>query len=208
MLTDRVAALVPDHVDLDEPRRRVVPLRPRADRDRVLEQRPRLGAATPAHRHRRPVRGKPSVHRRRRHHQQRRSQLIADIELTEPAQRRHQLTHHRRQPLARRRAEHRPAEPQRHHHIGPVGRRPRPTRTYHPGPQRLPQRLAGVIAMPARHRTQLVQDDALIRPARPPVAARDRLGHCLPLAHRQSHDQDLPAGRSPTRQARSTRASA
>src|SRR5256885_10684560 len=38
-----VAALVPDQVDLHEPRYRIIPLGPGPDRDRILEQRTRLG---------------------------------------------------------------------------------------------------------------------------------------------------------------------
>ena len=43
VLPDRVAALVTDQVDLNEPGDGVIPLRSGADRDRVLEQRPGLG---------------------------------------------------------------------------------------------------------------------------------------------------------------------
>ena len=68
------------------------------------------------------------------------------------------------------------------------------------------QRPTSVVAVPARRRAQLVQDRALLRPASPLVTRRDRLGHCLPLAHRQSHHRDPPVPGAPAREARATRA--
>src|ERR1035437_3706205 len=103
VLTDCVASFMADQVDLHKPGRRVVPLCPGPDRDCVLEQRPRLGVAAPPQPHRSPVRRQAPVHRRRRHAHQRPGQLVADVELTEAPQRGHQLTHHRREPLTRRR---------------------------------------------------------------------------------------------------------
>ena len=44
-LTEAVPALVADEVDLGKARTSVIPLRPGADRDLGLEQRPRLGVA-------------------------------------------------------------------------------------------------------------------------------------------------------------------
>ena len=125
-----------------------------------------------------------------------------DVQLPETPQRGHQLTQHRREPLTRRRAEHRPTELQRDH-VLPILGNPWPR---DPGHQRPPQRPTGMVTMPARHRAQLVQDRAPLRPVRTLVPSRDRLGHCLSLAHSQSHHRDLPAARTPARQARCTRA--
>jgi len=49
-----------------------------------------------------------------------------------------------------------------------------------------------VVAVPARGGAQLVQDQAPLRLAGPPVAGRDRLRDCLPLSQRQSHPRGLP----------------
>jgi hypothetical protein len=104
--------------------------------------------------------------------------------------------------LTRRRTQHRPAEPQRHHDVRPVRRGPRPARPHDLRLQPLPERPTSVVTVPTGRRAQLVQDRALLRPVRPLVTRRERLGHCLPLAHRKSHDRGLPAVRAPTRQAR------
>src|SRR5665647_882204 len=87
VLTDRVAALMTDQVDLHKTGCRVVPLRPGADRDGVLEQRTGLGVATATQRHRSPVRRQALVHRGRRHGRQSGGQFVADVELTEAPQR-------------------------------------------------------------------------------------------------------------------------
>ena len=88
---------------------------------------------------------------------------------------RDQAAHHRREPLPRRRGQHRPVEPQRDNDVRPVDGGPRPARTHHPRPQRLPQGRARMVAMPARRRAQLVEDRALLDPARPLVPRSGRL---------------------------------
>ncbi|WP_200837455.1 hypothetical protein [Ruania rhizosphaerae] len=65
VLSQGVAALVADQIDLDEPRHGVVPLRPGADRDLVLEQRPGLGVRVTSQRQFRAVSGQAAVHRGR-----------------------------------------------------------------------------------------------------------------------------------------------
>jgi hypothetical protein len=64
------------------------------------------------------------------------------------------------------------------------------------------QGLPGVVAGPPRRRAQLVQELTLVDLARPLRPGPDRLGHGLPLPHRQSHHPGLPPGPRPTRQAR------
>src|SRR5450756_1501981 len=92
-LRTRVAALVADQVDLDEPGYCVVPVRPRPHRDGVLEQRPRFDVRTTPDLQFRPVRGEPPVDRSRRHPAQRGGCLVVDVQLAEGPQDRDQLTH-------------------------------------------------------------------------------------------------------------------
>jgi len=102
---------------------RIVPVRPRPDRDLRLQQGSGFGVAAPAQRHLRPVRGQPAIHRRRRHRDQQPRRRVRNDQLLEAPQPRHQLLHDRRQALARRGTQHRPAKRQCHHHIRPVPRR-------------------------------------------------------------------------------------
>jgi hypothetical protein len=60
----------------------------------------------------------------------------------------------------------RPAWPD--HHLRAVERRPRRPLTHHPWLPDLRQRLAGVVAVPARRRAQIVEDHALLGLARHP----------------------------------------
>jgi hypothetical protein len=61
VLTCGVAALVADQVDLNEPRHRVVPVRPGPDRDLAFQQRPRLGVAAALELARAPFRRQTAV---------------------------------------------------------------------------------------------------------------------------------------------------
>ena len=61
VLTCGVAALVADQVDLNEPRHRVVPVRPGPDRDLAFQQRPRLGVAAALELARAPFRRQAAV---------------------------------------------------------------------------------------------------------------------------------------------------
>ena len=123
--------------------------------------------------HVRPVARQPPVDRGRRHRDQQRSGLIGQDELAEAAQRGHQLgsTGASRLPVGA------PSTAQQN-------RRPTITsgRSAGPAAHAAPRPSAGAPA-PApcgrdcdasRHRTQLVQDDALVRPARPPARQRRR----------------------------------
>ena len=194
-----------DQVDLYKTGCRVVPLRPGADRDGVLEQRTGLGVATATQRHRSPVRRQAPVHRGRRHSRQSVGQFVADVDLTQAPQRGHSpITGANRLPVGA------PITAQQNRsptttsspYLGTRG----PARPYDLRGQPLPERLPGMVAVPARRGAQLVQDRPLLHPAGPLVTRRDRLGHSLPLAHRQSHHRDLPAPGAPARYARVTRA--
>ena len=102
-----------------------------------------------------------------------------------------------------------PAPPNRtaaHHDVRSILGNPRPARPHDLRCPTLPERLTRMVAVPARSGAQLVQDHPLLHPAGLLTTHRDRLGHCLPLAHRRSHHRDLPTARPPARQARSTRA--
>src|SRR5665647_1609990 len=57
---------------------------------------------------------------------------------------------------------------------------------------RLPQRLAGVVTVPPRQLTQLIQNPRLSRSRRRPVPRRRGLRNRLTLAHRQSHVRGCP----------------
>ena len=124
----RVAAVVADQVDLDEPGSGVVPVGPGPHRDLTFEQRSRLGGATPLEPIFRPFTGQAAIDGGRRHrHQQARGVLI-DVQLPEMAQNRHQLGQHRRQPLAGGHSQHRPAHRQCGNDIRSVLRWPRTSR--------------------------------------------------------------------------------
>ncbi len=206
VVADRVATLVPDQVDLARSPDGVVPLRPRPDRDRVLQQPPRLRMRTAPELQLRPIGSQPAVHRRRRHRDQRQLRVIGDGHLLEPTQSRHQLRHHRRQPPC-------PSAP-------PTP----PSRTRAP-PQHhcrtaAPEQLAGgspaasaPTATPSARdhgatsrRAQLIQDQLPRRSIRPPIPRRHRLAHSLPLPHRQSHQPGLPgtARQPPARHAQAS----
>jgi hypothetical protein len=127
MLTERVAALVADQVDLDEPRHGVIPFRPRPDRDRILQHRPGLGVR----------RDRPRTSSLARSGASRRSIVAGDIAsnaswvssvITSCWKRRslgNQFGHDRGQPLLRRGAQHRPAERQRGNDFRAIDRAPR-----------------------------------------------------------------------------------
>ena len=187
MVADGVAALVSHQVDLHETRSRVVPLSPRADRNLRLQQRPRLGQRPAFESVLGPLIGQATVDRGSRHGYQQLGGIVGDLQLAEPTQGRHESGQHRREPLTRRHAQHRPTKHQRCNDIRAVRRWARRARPHDPGSQRGTQRLAGVIAMPTRRCTQLVQDQTLARPVRPHVAGRDRLRHSLALTQRQLH---------------------
>lgn len=102
-------------------------------------------------------------------------------------------------PLAGGGVHHSPHRPQRHQHLLAIDRRTRPRRRPHrPRPLRLPQRLAGMVSMPTRERTQLVQDHCLRTLGRGPIPPGRRLGHRLPLAHGQSYGRGFPDRPLPT----------
>ena len=86
---------------------------------------------------------------------------------------------------------------QRRNDFRAVLRRPRRLRPDHLRPQRRPQRLAGVVAVPPGGRAQLVQNPALTGLVRPLVAGRDRLRHRFALGHRQSHPPGLTSLHTP-----------
>ena len=195
VLPDRVAALVADQVDLHEARHRVVPLRPVRIAIGVLQQRAGLGVPAPAQ------------HQAARAGASRRSIVAGDIATSSAAvassifsssKRRSRTTSPpaRRQPLARRRTQHRPAELQRHHHFQAVGRG-RAASADHPS-RSAPQALRHGFGASQSSRTTRPRSGPC-PPCSPGGTGRDRLRHCLPLAHRQPHDQDLPAGSSPAR---------
>src|SRR5258705_3627856 len=54
-----------------------------------------------------------------------------------------------------------------------------------PGLQRRPERLAGMVTVPARGGAQLIENDALRPFVRQRIADRDRLRHCPALGQRQ-----------------------
>ena len=110
MRSGRVAAVVADQVDLDEPGSGVVPVGPGAHRDLTFEQRSRLGGGTSLELILGSLTGQATIDGGRRHrHQQRRGVLIDD-QFPEMAQHRHQLGQHRRQPLAGRHSQHSPLQ--------------------------------------------------------------------------------------------------
>src|SRR5674476_421250 len=103
VLPDRIAALMSDQVDLHETGHHVIPLRPGPDRDGVLQQRTRLGVV-------RPRNVSPALSGASRRSivaaditVSAAATLVADVQLTKAPQPRHQLAHHRREPLTRRR---------------------------------------------------------------------------------------------------------
>ena len=114
-----------DQIDLHKPGPGVVPLSPRAHRDRALQQRAGLGMRPPTWIEFGPVRLEPAVDRGRRDLQQQARRRIIDLELAEPPQPGHQVRHRRRQQPAARCSLHRPQEPQRPHHRLVIERRPR-----------------------------------------------------------------------------------
>jgi hypothetical protein len=71
--------------------------------------------------------------------------------------------------------------------------------TARPSGLSLPERLTSMVAVPARGGTALVQNRPLLPWAGLLVKRRDLPGHCLPLAHRQSHHRDLSAADAPQR---------
>lgn len=85
MIADCVAALVADQVDLDEPWFRIVPLRPGADRDLRLEQRPRFGVAATSQLVFLPFRSQAPVDGGCGHPHQQRGGLVVDVQLPEVA---------------------------------------------------------------------------------------------------------------------------
>jgi len=202
VIPNGVATLVPDQVDLDEPGHRVVPLRPRPDRDRVLEQRAGL------------VWDRPRSVIAARSGPSRRSIVAGDIALnaaamsssmsSSPNRRRaatsSAITGASRLPVGA------PSTAQQNRstittsspYSGCRGRRGRMIL----GVNALAEGLAGVAAVPAGRRAQLVENLALGGLVRPPVPRCDRLGHRLTLAQSQSHHRGLPRTGPPARQAR------
>jgi hypothetical protein len=122
--------------------------------------------------------------------------VLVDVQLAEMAQHRHQFTQNRRQPLAGRHPQHRPADRQCRNDIGPILHRgPRTSPRGHDlGLQRSLERLAGMVSVPAGVGAQLVENPALTALAWPPplVADRGRLGDCPALGQRQPHLLGLP----------------
>ena len=77
-----------------------------------------------------------------------------------------------------------------------VDRWPGPARAHHPRGQRLPQRLTRMITVPARQRTQLVENCLLPGPVPPSIPRRDRLRDRFALPHRQSHSTRVAQNRT------------
>ena len=179
-------------------RRLLVPVGPGTDRDLGLQQGPGLGARTALELQTPALPGQPAVDRGRRHPAQLRRRSVVQVQLTAGPQPAHHLRQERRHPLTRRGVHHRPHRAQRHHHVLAIGRRPTLSRCDHPArSERSTQRLAGVVTMPARQLTQLVQNPGLTHPRRRPVPRRRRPRNRLALAHRQSHVRGWPDPNAP-----------
>lgn len=110
------------------------------------------------------------------------------------------------QPLARQRAEGRPAEPQRAEDLGPIRRRYRGAYCLTILGFSAREGLADVVAEPAPRHAQLVENPALLCLAGPLITDRVHLGDSLALAQRQPPLPGLPTDRPPAGQARRTRA--
>ena len=193
MRSSRVAAVVANQVDLDEPGSGVVPVGPGTHRNLTFQQRPRLGGATPLEPIFGPFTSQATIDGGRRHrHQQHRGVLIND-QLAEIAQHRHQLGQHRRQPFTGRHPQHRPADRQRGNDIRSVLQWLRISGRHDFGLQRRCECLAGMISVPPGVGAQLIEDPALTALTRQPVAVRGRLRHCPALGQRQPHPMDVRA---------------
>ncbi len=176
-----------DQIDLHETGSGLIPFGPGPHRDRVLQQRSRLGMGPAPRIQFGPVRLEPAVNRRRRYPQQQRRRPLINIQLPEPPQPRHQIRQSRRQQPPARRALHRPAEPQRLNDGLVIDQRSRRPRTDNPDRQDQTQRLAGMITVPARHRADLIQDLALPGLGSTPVFRGQNLRDSPAFAHRQLH---------------------
>ena len=183
VLTGGVAAVVADQVDLDEPgtASSSPPVRTGIW---LLSSEPGLVRERPSARAfcvRRPGAGRwwPPTCR------QQRGGVVVDVQLAVPAQDRHQLGQHRRQPLAVGMPAP-PAEDQRRNDFRPYfGRR---------GARRRPPAAATPRAAPCGRDRDATPSSRTTRPESwpyrpcpPLVAGRDRLRHRLALGHRQSH---------------------
>ena len=191
-----VAAFVADQIDLDEPGHRVVPLPPGLHRDRGLQHRLRPGVADRRAGHQPgPGIGDATVDGGRRHRQD-----LSDHRRVDPGQVavggqiRQQPGQGRPQPLPGRPVEHRPT-PGHQRDRGVVvdpHRLPRRAPNGHGAGQRGPDRLAGMVTMPASHLTDRVQDRRLLRPRRLRPLHQLRLRDRLPLRQRQLHPVSVP----------------
>ena len=197
VLTGGVAAVVADQVDLDEPGHRVVPVRPGADRDLALEQRPRLGVRAALERmlatFARPGGGRwwPPTSTT--------SSAAVSSSMSSSPNRRSTATSSPSIGASRfpgRHAQHRPAESQRRNHFRAVLRRARPPWADHLRPQRRLKRLAGVIAVPASGRAQLVEDPALAGLVRH-ASSGSRSSSSRPCARPSSIPSSGPTGAAP-----------
>ena len=96
MASSPIAAVVPDQVDLEEPRSSVVPLSPSAYRDLAFEQRPRLCADTSPELAFGPFASQAAIDGGCRHRHQQFGGAAVDGQLSEMTQHGHQFTQHRR----------------------------------------------------------------------------------------------------------------
>lgn len=144
-----------DQVDLYKTGCGVVPLRPGADRDGVLERRTRFGVATAAQRHRTPARRQVPSSVGRRLSRQSVGQFVADVDLTQAPQRGHSpITGTSRSPVGAPITVHqnRSSTTTSSPYLGTRG----PERPYDLRGQPLPERLPGKVAVQARRHTTLL----------------------------------------------------
>ena len=169
------------------PGRALVPLRPGADRDLGLEQRPGLGVRTSLGHQEPAPGGQAPIDGGRAHLAQQLRLGVVHHQLALLAQGHDEDLEHGGQALAGRVAAHPPAHRQGLHQGVGIPGRPWAGGPGRPDPARLSQRLAGVVSVPAGELAQLVQGPGLLRPRPPAIGGRQLLGHCVALSHRELH---------------------
>ena len=193
-LPERVPALVPDEVDLDEAGSSLVPLRPGPDRYLRLEQAPGLGVGAPADLGEELGTLEPAVDRRRAHLAQQRRLVVGELELAVSSQGRDEDSEHRRQALAGWQACDPPAQLEAGDHPGRVHRPASCPDAKDADLARHAQPRPRVIPVPPGQLAELVEDRGLLAPRPASIGRGHLVRHCLAHAHRKLHGSGVVAG--------------
>jgi hypothetical protein len=189
----REATIVADQVDLHEPRLRLIPFGKRAHRNLVLEQRPRLGPAAPAHVEPPPLRGQQPINAGGTDRAQLLPRERLELQFAMPLQHCDRLRHHRRQALAANAIHDHPHALQDRQHRRIVDPQPLPRPPGNPlaplfrpraVPTQQPDRIPPVVAGQG---DEFVEHLPLLFLARPAIPRPHHPRYGFALLHRQPH---------------------